>query len=41
MEQAGHTADPMGGTDRPSGFQLVIDCADPDLLTPFWAAAVG
>jgi Glyoxalase-like domain len=22
-------------------FQLVIDCADPDLLARFWAAALG
>jgi hypothetical protein len=25
----------------PSRFQLVIDCADPDLLARFWAAALG
>ncbi|MEV0269106.1 VOC family protein [Hamadaea sp. NPDC050747] len=23
------------------GFQLTIDCADPDRLVPFWAAALG
>ena len=25
----------------PSGFQLVIDCANPDRLARFWAAALG
>ena len=25
----------------PVRFQLVIDCADPDLLANFWAAALG
>jgi hypothetical protein len=25
----------------PAGFQLVIDCADPDRLARFWAAALG
>jgi hypothetical protein len=31
----------MGRKPVPVRFQLVIDCADPDRLTRFWAAALG
>jgi Glyoxalase-like domain len=30
-----------GGGTVPVRFQLVIDCANPDLLARFWAAALG
>jgi hypothetical protein len=31
----------LGRKPVPVGFQLVIDCADPDLLARFWAAALA
>ena len=40
-QDAGSYPSGLGRKPVPVRFQLVIDCADPDRLARFWAAALG